>query len=215
VTELVDPLDLYGAGLRGMPLFLRRADGRRYPVATRRWTSGLQPGDTSLLDRCSGTTLDVGCGPGRLTVALTRRGLPALGIDFSDVAVRLARDAGATVLARDVFAPLPGNSRWATVLLADENLGIGGNPVRLLARCRELITDEGRILVELARTSDGGEPAVRLEDDFGRTSTWFPWVSLDPPGLATVARRAGLRVLESWSAAGRPFAALGRADGWT
>src|SRR5947199_13025 len=52
------------------------------------------PGDGSMLDRCSGPTLDVGAGPGRLTVALAERGVPALAIDITPGAVLLARSSG-------------------------------------------------------------------------------------------------------------------------
>src|SRR6185437_3825825 len=48
------------------------------------------PGDKSILDRCEGPTLDIGSGPGRLTVALAERGIPALGIDITPYAVDLA-----------------------------------------------------------------------------------------------------------------------------
>src|SRR5262249_61510991 len=75
-------------------------------------------------------TLDVGSGPGRLTVALAECGIPALGIDVTPYAVHLARAAGALTLLRDVFGRVPGAGRWMTVLLADGNIGIGGEPVR-------------------------------------------------------------------------------------
>src|SRR5204863_7462240 len=80
--------------------------------------------------------LDVGCGPGRLVVGLARRGAVALGVDPAPAAVALARGRGAAVLQRSVFDPLPGHGRWRTIVLADGNIGIGGDPVRLLRRCR-------------------------------------------------------------------------------
>ena len=36
----------------------------------------------------------MGCGPGRLTVALNERGIPALGVDISRAAVARVREAG-------------------------------------------------------------------------------------------------------------------------
>jgi SAM-dependent methyltransferase len=213
----LDPLDLYAAGLGGAALYLRHSDGWRVPVPTQYWTGGLQPGDEDLLARCLGPTLDVGCGPGRLTAALQRRGQPALGIDLSDAALRIARGAGAHVLSRDVFAAVPGAGRWERLLLADGNLGIGGDPVRLLGRCRELIAPGGLVLVELsrttgslARTNEQRPGPVRLEDAHGRVSAWFPWATLGAAEIRRVANAAGLRIAATWSAAGRPFAALGR-----
>ncbi|MGH3282027.1 MAG: methyltransferase domain-containing protein, partial [Trebonia sp.] len=100
-------------------LVLRTADGRRLPLQLPRWCGLPDPADEELLRRCRGPVLDVGCGPGRLTVALTGRGIPTLGVDISRVAVARVLQAGAAALHRSVFDPLPGHGRWATVLLAD------------------------------------------------------------------------------------------------
>jgi SAM-dependent methyltransferase len=217
-TSGLDPLDIYAEGLAGRRVFVRSADGGRLPLPVRRWIGDLQAGDAELLAWCTGPTLDVGCGPGRLSVALGRRGIPALGIDVSAAALSRAETAGATVLHRDVFGDVPGHGRWARVLLADGNVGIGGDPVRLLARARELLGPHGLVLVELTPEVDvsgGPEPGlgarqrVRLEDDRGRTSAWFPWASLGVAGLRRVAPSAGLTEVAVWQASGRAFAALG------
>ncbi len=107
-------------------LVLRTAGGRVLPLPIARWCGRPDAADEELLDRCHGPVLDVGCGPGRLTVALTERGMTALGGDICRTAVARVRRAGATALRRSVFDPLPGHGRWATVLLADGNIGIGG-----------------------------------------------------------------------------------------
>ncbi|WP_326639669.1 hypothetical protein OG884_33865 [Streptosporangium sp. NBC_01755] len=66
------------------------ADGRVQPLASERWLRPIE-GDEHILARCGGPTLDVGSGPGRLTVALTRMGVPVLGIDVTPLAVNLPR----------------------------------------------------------------------------------------------------------------------------
>ncbi|GIJ73077.1 methyltransferase type 12 [Virgisporangium ochraceum] len=173
------------------------------------WCRDTLPGDETLLDRCAGPTLDVGCGPGRLTRALAERGQHALGVDISAGAVRLARRRGARALRRDVFGPLPAEGRWARVLLADGNIGIDGDPVRLLRRCRELSTPDGRILVEV---DPPGAPAwageVRIAADGGAPSAPFRWAYVGADHLAGLARAAGVRVLDQWTEAGRWFADL-------
>lgn len=192
-------------------LWVRHCDGRREPLPVLTWRGGLTAGDTCLLQRCAGPTLDLGCGPGRLAAALTARGLPALGIDLSPLAVRLARRAGASALCRDVFGPLPAEGRWSTLILADGNIGIGGDPARLLTRTAELLGPTGRVLVELSsHPQPPGSTAVQLESSDGRISRAFPWAFVGPGDVVLHAAAAGLAVVERWRDAGRHFAALRR-----
>ena len=122
-------------------------DPRVLPVDS--WTRSADHADLQILALCDGPTIDIGCGPGRLTGALTEAGHVALGIDVVEEAVRLTRDRGATALRLDVFDDVPGEGRWQTALLADGNVGIGGDPIVLLTRVRELLDPRGRIVVEL------------------------------------------------------------------
>jgi len=52
------------------------------------------------------------------------------------------------MLRRDLFRPLPGEGTWQHVLLADGNIGIGGDPQRLLQRAARLLRPGGSLLVE-------------------------------------------------------------------
>ncbi len=175
-----------------------------------RWRGGVKPGDAFLLRRCNGPTLDVGCGPGRLAAALTVRGIPALGIDVAPFAVELTRRAGAVALRRDVFGRLPGEGRWAALVLADGNIGIGGDPARLLSRTTELLAPTGRALVELEPPGRAtGAHLIRLEGPDGRVSRAFPWAFVGVEEIAHLAAGAGLRIMEIWRSKGRCFAALG------
>jgi SAM-dependent methyltransferase len=176
------------------------------PVLTDR-PAGPAPGDTSLVERCQGPTLDVGSGPGRLTVALAERGIPALGIDVTPDAVQLARSAGALTLLRDVFGRVPGAGRWRTVLLTDGAIGIGGDPAALLRRIGDLLGPQGRALVEV---QPPGEDGAADDQDRGPAATAYglPWASVGADQIGDVARSAGLVLQELWTASGRWFAAL-------
>ena len=186
---------------------IEHADGSRTPLQVDDWLH-VRPGDASIVDRCKGPTLDVGSGPGRLTVALAERGIPALGIDVTPYAVHIARAAGALTLLRDVFGRVPGTGRWMTVLLADGNIGIGGDPVALLRRVSELLTPLGQALVEVQPPGAAlRHEQVRLRHH-GQTSAWFPWAYVGVDQIAETARSAGLSATETWSANGRWFTSL-------
>ncbi|MGX6602997.1 class I SAM-dependent methyltransferase [Micromonosporaceae bacterium Da 78-11] len=218
-TTTLNPLSVYDEALvhassgRSARLVLQDDLGGRTVVDTAPWCRSRLPGDTGLLARCAGPTLDVGCGPGRLTAALNRLGHPALGIDVSPAAIRLARRRGATALRRDVFGPLPGHGRWRHALLADGNIGIGGDPVALLSRCRDLLARRGRLHVELAPpgTRSWSGAAALSHPDQDSPPARFRWAVVAAPDLTTQARAAGLRTLDSWTEAGRWFTTLTRA----
>ena len=136
------------------------------------------------------------------------RGIPALGVDIAPSAVALARARGATALERSVYERLPGERRWGTALLADGNVGIGGDPVRLLSRVRDLLAPGGALLVEAGVPgSPTGPVRLRLQDDFG-SSEEFPWACLAVEDVALAAMRAGLRPAGTWEECGRWFATL-------
>ncbi|SNQ51722.1 Methyltransferase type 11 [Frankia canadensis] len=208
------PTSLYEAALRSADgrLWVRHPDGRRELLPVPTWRGGLAAGDASLLRRCVGPTLDIGCGPGRLAAALAGRGVPTLGIDVAPFAVRLARQAGAAALCRDVFGPLPAEGRWSTLVLADGNIGIGGDPGRLLARAAALLGPAGQVLVELRARPRPSSAAtlVRLEGPDGRVSGTFPWAFVGPDDIGPSATVAGLAVTETWRGGGRRFATLRR-----
>lgn len=189
------------------PRLLRLADGRLVPLDVARWSGPVDEADESLLTRARGAVLDVGCGPGRLTAALHRRGVDVLGLELVPALPVLAREAGAPVLLGDVFAQVPRAGEWDTVLLADGNVGIGGDASALLRRTAELVRPGGRVLVELSLGVEPPPGPVRLEG-LGSTSTWFSWAVLGKAALPAACAAAGLDVRETWSACGRAFAAL-------
>jgi SAM-dependent methyltransferase len=118
--------EVYEGALAGLGhAEIEHADGRSAPLRVDRWFGAIA-GDDTLLDRCAGPTLDVGSGPGRLTVALAERGLPALGIDITPYAVELTRAAGGLALRRDVFERVPGLGRWRALVEVQPPGGPGG-----------------------------------------------------------------------------------------
>lgn len=206
------PSELYEVALRtpAVGLWAVYPAGRRL-LPVDQWLGGLVPGDEAMVEACAGPTLDVGCGPGRIAAALVRRGVPALGIDVAAGAVLLARRAGAVALHRDVFGPVPGAGHWREILLADGNIGIGGDPVRLLRRVATLLARDGRALVELDAPGRPTESYLTTLEAAGVASAPFRWAAVGVDGIGPVAAAAGLTVTGVFERASRHFAGLGPA----
>lgn len=202
---------LYDRALDGERCWVRRDDGRVSPLPVRSWLGGRDADarfDSAVVDLCEGPTIDLGCGPGRLVAHLVGRGLPALGVDLSETAVRLCRSSGAPALCRDVFEPLPGTGRWQTVLLADGNVGLGGDPRRILGRAADLLRRGGHCLAEFDSAAIGVDIGwVRLESS--RTiGPWFRWASVGIDCVPALAADVGLAVADIHRIGGRVVASL-------
>ncbi|WP_229053816.1 class I SAM-dependent methyltransferase [Aeromicrobium sp. Leaf350] len=180
------------------------SDGRMEHLAVRQWAGRTDRADRQLFtDLCAGPTIDLGCGPGRLMGDLVDRGIPALGIDVSAEAVRQTRRRGAQAVMLDVFDDVPGTGGWRHALLADGNIGIGGDPVRLLRRARDLLDVDGTVLVEVSPLGTGLVRDHRRLWVEGRLSPPFAWAVVGLDAIDSVARDAGLLVTDVRTAAGR------------
>jgi SAM-dependent methyltransferase len=173
-----------------------------------RWSGTATDGERAILRDIEGPVLDVGCGPGRLVEALRLQRVTVLGIDAAPSAIARARARGRRIVQRSVFDPLPREGTWSSVLLFDGNIGIGGDPNRLLVRIRDLMTSDGCVIVELEPPGVGVEFGhVELEVATGMVGT-FPWCWVGCDGIDGVATGAGLRLDDCRSVDGRWFAEL-------
>jgi rSAM/selenodomain-associated transferase 1 len=188
-----------------VPILLEGEDGESVRLDVAKYAAAPDATDAALLDRCTGPTLDIGCGPGRLSAELARRGVPSLGVDVAPVALLLARAAGATTLRRSVFDPLPGEGRWPHALLIDGNIGIGGDPAALLTRIKALLQPAGgELVVETAADDVDERHSLRVEGQ----GAALPWARLGTSALRAVAEPLGYTLAASWQSADRHFVAL-------
>ncbi len=209
-------LDLYGRGLADAarasgPSRYRAVadDGSRRRLPLRRWIGQAPVEEIELLERAAPAVLDVGCGPGRHLACLGRLGIPALGLDIAPYAVALARARGCRVLRRSVFERVPGAGSWGTALLLDGNVGIDGDPLRLLRRVASLLRPGGMVLAEF-EPPQAASREVRLRiEGVDEVSEWFPWAWVSVDDAEGLSAAAGLELRGAWSSRGRWFARLG------
>ena len=103
--------------------------------------------------------------------------------------IGLARRSGAPALRRDVFEPLPGTGRWQTVLLADGNVGLGGDPWRVLAPGRRTVARRRPLCRRIRLRRNGcraplGATGVRRST----VGPWFRWASVGIDCAASTGR---------------------------
>jgi SAM-dependent methyltransferase len=199
---------VFSSALRGHACSVEGLGEAPESVPVHVWSRTADRSDAALLELCDGPTLDIGCGPGRMTEGLAERGHVALGIDVVHEAVRQTRDRGVPALVRNVFDALPGEGRWRSALLADGNVGIGGDPVVLLARLREVLDPRGRVVVDVA------PPGVPLRSVWatlvceGVRSKPFHWAVVGVDDIGTLAKAAGFGALQCHELDGRWCAVL-------
>lgn len=200
--------EIFSHALRGEPCYLVAPGLGRSRLPVQDWNRSADGGDQRLLELCVGATLDVGCGPGRLTAELAARGHITMGVDIVDESIGQTRERGGTALQRDIFHHVPGEGRWRTALLADGNIGIGGNPIRLLDRIRRILSPGGIVVIEVepSETTTATLQAY-LECACGQSPP-FGWAVVSIQDLPGIAARAGLRVAHRSSCGTRQFAVL-------
>ncbi len=195
-TQRASFSEVFAEALRGRPCSVARLGDQPELLPVHKWRRDADHADLALLAHCRGHTLDLGCGPGRLAAALSGLGHVVLGVDVVREAVEQTMARGVAALRRDVFDRLPGEGRWETALLADGNVGIGGDPVALLLRASELVSAGGRVVVEVE------PPGVRPRSEWaalecaGLRSAPFRWATVGTDDIGELAAAAGFDAVE-------------------
>jgi SAM-dependent methyltransferase len=161
--------------------------------------------------------LDVGCGAGRVSLYLQRKGLTVVAIDRSPLAIRLCRRRGvkdARVLPIERIDRLPAGS-FDTVVMFGNNFGLLGGykkAKRLLRRLHRVTSSEAVILAESlnphqtrlgahlryhrrnrqrGRMSGQIRVRIRFQDVKG---PWFDYLLVSPAELRAILEGTGWRL---------------------
>ena len=202
-TEIVERDDGFIQASGGPAAYF--APFRRWPKAERK-----------ALRYARGRVLDVGCGAGRVALELQDRGHEVVGIDFSPLAVEVARRRGVKD-AREV--PVTRVNRrlglFDTFVMFGNNFGLTGSERRapwLLRRFRSIANENARILAESVNpySTDnpdhlayhrrnkrdgrlGGQLRIRVRHGRYRTP-WFDFLLASPDEMAELAKAGGWRL---------------------
>lgn len=161
-------LDAYRGAGRGFHLnerddgYIDASASRMYFTTERQWGTD----ERRAMRYVRGRVLDVGCGAGRHSIFLQRRGHDVLGIDVSPLVLRVARQRGLRRVRRlpaaDVRAEL---ARIDTILMLGNNFGVFGSRARaraLLHRWSRLVRPGARIIAQSRDPYGTDNPRHRL-----------------------------------------------------
>lgn len=215
IRRLVSTDVLYRQISSGTACWITTEDGYRLRLPIERWLGGDastwedRVADEALLKLCEGPTVDLGCGPGRFTAALADRGIPSLGIDVSATAVEMTVVRGGQAIHGDVFETPTGHDAWTHVLLADGNIGIGGDPLRMLVRARQLLAPNGTVIAEVEAEESGVRHERRRWETRHTVTGWFAWSRVGADAVHALAEAAGLKVRSAADVSDRHLVVLG------
>lgn len=66
---------VFAAAMRGEPCTVHGLQELPHRLPMTRWAAPADAGDVAVLAHCTGPTLDIGCGPGRMSEHLAERGI--------------------------------------------------------------------------------------------------------------------------------------------
>lgn len=226
---LTCPMDAFGDAVRdrlagsGEPLTIERDDGHLDTDTLDSYFAGFDAFpecERRALNLAKGRVLDLGMGPGRVSLHVQDMGLEAVGVDISEGMLEVAKRRGVQNAVRMSVCDLDfPKGHFGTAVAFGNNFGLCGSPggvMSMLLRLREVLADDGMFLAEsidpLCTTlpahrayhernrSAGLMPGqVRLRFVYkGAADDWFDLLLVTPTEMRLIAERTGWRVSETF-----------------
>lgn len=180
--------------------------------------SGWPAAERQALRYMRGRVLDVGCGAGRVALALQHRGVDVVGLDASPLAVRAAKIHGVQCVQRGTIERLASTIRdFDSLILFGNNFGLFATPEcahELLCEWASVARPGTRLLLESTSAYFGGAPGfdrsyyrrnrdlglapghVSLRYHYGEmTGDWFSWLFVSQREIRRILRGTGWHVV--------------------
>lgn len=164
-----------------------------------------------------GRVLDIGCGGGRWSLYLQKRGHDVLGIDISPFAIKVCKLRGLrNAQVKSISEVNPKMGKFDTILMIGNNFGLFGGPRRareLLRRFHEITSPDARIIAEsndiykkpippvhkqyhVLNRKRGRMPGqVRIRVRYLRyASPWFDYLMVSRPEMRQIVGGTGWRI---------------------
>jgi SAM-dependent methyltransferase len=177
-----------------------------------------------------GRVLDVGCGAGRHSLYLQKKGHDVVGLDNSPLAAKVARARGVRrVRVMPVTKVGRGLGKFDTIVMFGNNFGLFGSRRRakwLLARFRTITREGARIIVEsvdpyrtdnrchldyqrLNRRRGRMSGRLRLRVRYQTYATpWFDYLIVSPDEMREIVDGTGWRVARFFRSRGPTYSAV-------
>ncbi len=229
----------YYKGNRKVIEVIERDDGfveaylgsRDYLSEYRSWA----PHHKASIQYAKGRVLDIGCGAGRHSLYLQKKGHEVIGIDISPFAIKVPKLRGlkhARLMSITQIGPKLG--KFDTILMMGNNFGLFGNPSqarRLLRRFVTMTNPNARIIAEtldvykppvpsyhrkyhLMNKKNGRMPGqVRIRVRYHEYSTpWFDYLLVSKNEMRNIVRGTGWTIKKFIESKGPQYAAVIQRD---
>src|ERR1700754_3197989 len=157
------------------------------------------------LHLCSGRILDIGAGAGSHALALQEMKLDITAIEISPLSAAVMQARGVKNVINEDFFHLDTKTRYDTLLLLMNGIGLSGTLSGLrvfLAKARTLLQPGGQLIFDssdIAYLYDGKPPKspeyygeILYQYEYRRQrSDWFKWLFIDRKTLTNIATEEG------------------------
>ena len=173
-----------------------------------------QEHEKKILKHADGKILDIGCGAGRHSLFLQKKGCSVVGMDFSPLAIKVSTMRGLKngVVSSAFSLPFKKNS-FDSVLLMGNNFGIcGNNTEHFLRELHRITTKNGKIIAvsinpedtkklehlkyhELNRKKNKPVGLVTIRFEYkGMIGNWFELLLLGVNELKVLCEKTGWKI---------------------